>query len=54
MLPVSGIGYGQVLAACVTCSYYAVLVAISLRYLLDSVQGELPWMKCDPELQARR
>ncbi|XP_015510299.2 sodium-dependent nutrient amino acid transporter 1 [Neodiprion lecontei] len=44
-----GIGYGQLIAALCVVSYYTVLMAITLFYLVVSFQSELPWATCREE-----
>lgn len=41
-----GIGYGQVLATGIVATYYATLMAITLRYFIDSFSSILPWSYC--------
>ena len=45
-----GIGYGQILATFIVCSYYCVLIGISYYYLFASFQSVLPWTVCHPDL----
>ncbi|XP_043066932.1 sodium-dependent nutrient amino acid transporter 1 [Drosophila bipectinata] len=44
-----GIGYGQVLATGIVTTYYATLMALTLRYFVDSFYPTLPWSYCRPE-----
>ncbi|XP_034477988.1 sodium-dependent nutrient amino acid transporter 1 [Drosophila innubila] len=44
-----GIGYGQVLATGIVTTYYATLMAITLRYLVESFFPTLPWSYCREE-----
>lgn len=48
--PFAGIGYAQSFATFVICSYYCVLIALSLHYLFASFATELPWTVCDHSL----
>merc|ERR1711988_934833 len=45
-----GIGYGQVIASFIVCSYYCVLIGISFYFLFSSMQSVLPWTVCHPDL----
>jgi len=45
-----GIGYGQVLASFIVCSYYCLLIGISFYFLFSSMQSVLPWTVCHPDL----
>uniref|UniRef100_A0A6E8W3M0 Transporter n=1 Tax=Anopheles coluzzii TaxID=1518534 RepID=A0A6E8W3M0_ANOCL len=42
-----GVGYGQVLSTTIVTTYYASLMATTLRYLFDSFQSILPWAVCE-------
>ncbi|XP_035787557.1 sodium-dependent nutrient amino acid transporter 1-like isoform X2 [Anopheles albimanus] len=42
-----GVGYGQMLSTTIVTTYYASLMATTLRYLFDSFQSILPWAVCD-------
>ncbi|XP_038109008.1 sodium-dependent nutrient amino acid transporter 1 isoform X1 [Culex quinquefasciatus] len=42
-----GIGYGQVLSIAIVSTYYASLMATTLKYLFESFQKILPWATCD-------
>ncbi|KAI8120513.1 Sodium-dependent nutrient amino acid transporter 1 [Lucilia cuprina] len=44
-----GIGYGQALSTFLTSSYYASLMALTLRYLILSFYPVLPWSYCRDE-----
>ncbi|XP_068146609.1 sodium-dependent nutrient amino acid transporter 1 [Drosophila tropicalis] len=44
-----GIGYGQVLATAIVTTYYATLMALTLRYFVDSFYPTLPWSYCREE-----
>ncbi|KAH8345443.1 hypothetical protein KR084_000740 [Drosophila pseudotakahashii] len=44
-----GIGYGQVLATGIVTTYYATLMALTLRYFVDSFYPTLPWSYCRSE-----
>lgn len=44
-----GVGYGQVLATGVVTTYYATLMALTLRYFVDSFFPTLPWSYCRQE-----
>uniref|UniRef100_A0A182QLZ8 Transporter n=1 Tax=Anopheles farauti TaxID=69004 RepID=A0A182QLZ8_9DIPT len=41
-----GVGYGQMLSTTIVTTYYASLMATTLRYLFDSFQSILPWAVC--------
>ncbi|EDS33814.1 amino acid transporter Ag_AAT8 [Culex quinquefasciatus] len=41
------IGYGQVLSIAIVSTYYASLMATTLKYLFESFQKILPWATCD-------
>uniref|UniRef100_A0A182IPK4 Transporter n=1 Tax=Anopheles atroparvus TaxID=41427 RepID=A0A182IPK4_ANOAO len=43
-----GIGVGQTIAIFTVITYYASVLAITLRYLVASFSPELPWARCDP------
>ncbi|XP_055596970.1 sodium-dependent nutrient amino acid transporter 1-like [Uranotaenia lowii] len=43
-----GIGVGQTIAIFTVITYYAAVLAITVRYLVASFSAELPWSKCDP------
>ncbi|XP_053669860.1 sodium-dependent nutrient amino acid transporter 1-like isoform X2 [Anopheles nili] len=42
-----GVGYGQMLSTTIVTTYYASLMATTLRYLFDSFQSILPWAVCE-------
>ncbi|XP_067628880.1 sodium-dependent nutrient amino acid transporter 1-like [Eurosta solidaginis] len=44
-----GVGYGQVFATGIVSTYYATLMALTLRYLVDSCYPTLPWSYCREE-----
>ncbi|XP_011144447.1 sodium-dependent nutrient amino acid transporter 1-like [Harpegnathos saltator] len=44
-----GLGYAQAFAAFCVVSYYCALMALTLYYLVESFQAELPWSICRPE-----
>ncbi|XP_037950720.1 sodium-dependent nutrient amino acid transporter 1 [Teleopsis dalmanni] len=44
-----GVGYGQLLATGVITTYYATLMALTLRYFIDSFYPTLPWSYCRDE-----
>lgn len=44
-----GIGYGQVLSTAIVTTYYASLMALTIRYLFLSFQNPLPWSECKVE-----
>ncbi|KAH8380522.1 hypothetical protein KR009_011178, partial [Drosophila setifemur] len=44
-----GVGYSQLLALGVLATYYASVMALTLRYFFDSFASELPWSFCRPE-----
>lgn len=41
-----GIGYGQLFAVAALLSYYAALLALTVRYFLASFKAVLPWSEC--------
>lgn len=41
-----GIGYGQLFAVAALLSYYAALLALTVRYFLASFKSVLPWSEC--------
>lgn len=45
----TGIGYGQALLTFYLASYYSSLMALTLRYLVDSFYATLPWSYCREE-----
>lgn len=47
-----GIGFGQVFATGMLTSYYASLLALTLRYFLSSFQSVLPWSTCKAEWES--
>ncbi|EDW93063.1 sodium-dependent nutrient amino acid transporter 1 isoform X2 [Drosophila yakuba] len=44
-----GVGYAQLLALGVLATYYASVMALTLRYFFDSFASELPWSFCREE-----
>lgn len=40
---------GQVLSTGIVTSYYASLLALTIRYFVTSFNSPLPWSKCKPE-----
>lgn len=44
-----GIGYGQVFAVGVLLTYYASLLALTVRYFVASFASVLPWSLCKEE-----
>lgn len=44
-----GVGMGQVYATAIVSTYYSSIMAITLRYFIDSFRSELPWSRCKPE-----
>ena len=48
-LCVTGVGYGQVLATGIVGTYYATLMALTLRFFIDSFFPTLPWSYCREE-----
>ncbi|XP_068148103.1 sodium-dependent nutrient amino acid transporter 1 [Drosophila tropicalis] len=44
-----GVGYAQLFALGVLATYYASVMALTLRYFFDSFAIELPWSYCRPE-----
>ncbi|EDV98124.1 sodium-dependent nutrient amino acid transporter 1 [Drosophila grimshawi] len=44
-----GIGYGQVLATGIVTTFYATLMALTLRYFVESFYSTLPWSYCREE-----
>ncbi|TMW48594.1 hypothetical protein DOY81_006332 [Sarcophaga bullata] len=44
-----GVGYGQVLATGIVGTYYATLMALTLRFFIDSFYPTLPWSYCREE-----
>ncbi|XP_053966359.1 sodium-dependent nutrient amino acid transporter 1 isoform X1 [Anastrepha ludens] len=50
MAPImKGIAYGQVYATAVATTYYAAIMALTIKYLLASFAEILPWATCQPE-----
>lgn len=41
-----GIGYGQLFAVAALLTYYAALLALTVRYFLASFSSVLPWSEC--------
>lgn len=44
-----GIGMGQVISTGTLATFYSSIMAITLRYLVDSFRPVLPWSYCRPE-----
>ena len=44
-------GYGQAIATSSVVSYYTCLIALSVFYLVASMQSILPWTVCDPSIE---
>lgn len=44
-----GIGVGQVLSTALVTSYYASLLALTIRYFIASFNSLLPWSECKEE-----
>ena len=44
-----GIGIGQVISTCFVTTYYASLMALTVRYFLASFSNPLPWSQCKEE-----
>lgn len=44
-----GIGVGQVISTCFVMTYYASLMALTIRYFLASFSDPLPWTVCREE-----
>ncbi|XP_055906728.1 sodium-dependent nutrient amino acid transporter 1 isoform X1 [Eupeodes corollae] len=44
-----GIAYGQVYATALATTYYACIMAITIKYLIASFSFTLPWTHCRPE-----
>uniref|UniRef100_W8B209 Transporter n=1 Tax=Ceratitis capitata TaxID=7213 RepID=W8B209_CERCA len=44
-----GVGYGQVFGTAIVSTYYATLMALTLRYLIESCYPTLPWSYCREE-----
>ncbi|KAM7343169.1 sodium-dependent nutrient amino acid transporter 1 [Cochliomyia hominivorax] len=50
MVPLmKGIAYGQVYATALATTYYASIMALTLKYLISSLSDILPWTYCLPE-----
>ncbi|KAF5291488.1 hypothetical protein FQR65_LT01800 [Abscondita terminalis] len=45
----AGIGYGQLVGSICIASYYCLLMALTLFYLVNSFTSDLPWSNCDPD-----
>ena len=51
MVPgLAGVGYGQLIGTASVVSYYCSLIALSLHFLVSSLQPVLPWTVCHPAL----
>lgn len=44
-----GIGYGQVMGSTVVMTFYASLMALTIRYIIFSFYNPLPWSECREE-----
>lgn len=44
-----GVGYGQILATGLVSTYYASLMALTVRYFVASFSSTLPWSVCSDE-----
>lgn len=44
-----GIGVGQVISTCFVTTYYASLMALTIRYFIASFNDPLPWSQCKAE-----
>lgn len=44
-----GVGVGQLIATCFVTTYYASLMALTIRYFLASFNDPLPWSQCKTE-----
>ncbi|XP_037956210.1 sodium-dependent nutrient amino acid transporter 1-like [Teleopsis dalmanni] len=44
-----GVAYGQVYSTAVATTYYACVMALTLKYLISSFDDILPWTVCKPE-----
>lgn len=44
-----GIGYGQTMATGFATTYYASIMALTVRYFLASFKNPLPWSECSSE-----
>ena len=52
MVPAArGVGFAQVIGTASVVSYYCVLIALSIYYLVVSCQSTLPWTVCWDELK---
>ena len=52
MVPAArGVGFAQVIGTSSVVSYYCVLIALSIYYLVASCQATLPWTVCWEELK---
>uniref|UniRef100_A0A1B0G9S9 Transporter n=1 Tax=Glossina morsitans morsitans TaxID=37546 RepID=A0A1B0G9S9_GLOMM len=50
MVPLmKGIAYGQVYATALATTYYACVMALTIKYLIASLSEILPWSYCQPE-----
>merc|ERR1719319_742066 len=45
-----GVGFGQALATSCVVTYYCLLIALAIYYLVASFSTTLPWTMCDPLL----
>lgn len=44
-----GVGYGQVFATIAVSTYYLSIMALTVRYFVDSFKSPLPWSICRDE-----
>ncbi|XP_066159041.1 sodium-dependent nutrient amino acid transporter 1-like isoform X4 [Euwallacea fornicatus] len=44
-----GVGFGQLIGTICVATYYCSLMALTLFYLINSFNSELPWASCKPE-----
>lgn len=44
-----GVGVGQLMSTCFVTTYYASLMALTIRYFLASFSDPLPWSQCKDE-----
>ena len=43
-----GVGLGQTLCLMAVTTYYASIMAITLKYMFNSFSSVLPWSECNP------
>lgn len=44
-----GVGLGQVISTFFISTYYSSIMAITMKYFVDSFHSDLPWSYCKPE-----